>query len=226
MTKLFRELQHYRDQPVCLLFKNDQDDFHIETMSLKNRIIEESLKLFSLKGFNNTSLKDILSVTDASKGGFYNHFKSKDDLFFHVLEKARQIWREKNLSGLDEINSPVAKLEKLLQNYGEKYLKDRSATPGGCVFITLSVELNDQSPKLFSEIDRGFVGLKKLIKHHLDEGKNRHELIATTDIDMVTEVLFNGMLGASVCFGAHKSEQDLDRSIQALTNFLASYKNR
>ena len=47
-------------------------------MSLKNKIIHESLKLFSLKGFESTSLHDILSASTASKGGFYNHFASKD----------------------------------------------------------------------------------------------------------------------------------------------------
>jgi AcrR family transcriptional regulator len=51
-------------------------------MKLKEKIIHESLKLFSLKGFLGTSIHDILEAADTSKGGFYNHFSSKEDLFF------------------------------------------------------------------------------------------------------------------------------------------------
>ncbi|MEJ2365372.1 MAG: TetR family transcriptional regulator, partial [Deltaproteobacteria bacterium] len=33
------------------------------------------MRLFSMKGFLSTSITDILEAADASKGGFYNHFK-------------------------------------------------------------------------------------------------------------------------------------------------------
>ncbi len=193
-------------------------------MSLKDTIIDETLKLFSLKGYNNTSIHDILSAAGTSKGGFYNHFKSKEDLFFQVLEKARKIWRQKNLSGMDLVEIPVEKVENLLNNYKDRYLKDSSSFPGGCVFITLSVELNDQDPGLFSEIDKGFVGLKKMIKRYLDDGKTAGALKPNIDPKTVTEVLFNGMLGASVCYGAGKSAANLDKAIEALVSYLHMIK--
>ena len=85
-------------------------------MNLKETIIHESLKLFSLKGFLSTSIHDILLAANTSKGGFYNHFTSKEDLFFQVLEEAREIWRVKNLSDLDEIKNQIEKLIRLLTN--------------------------------------------------------------------------------------------------------------
>jgi len=72
------------------------------------------LKLFSLKGFLSTSINDILKAANTSKGGFYNHFASKEDLFFEVLFEAQRIWREKTLSSLDEIESPVGKIQTFL----------------------------------------------------------------------------------------------------------------
>ncbi len=193
-------------------------------MNLKTRIIDESLKLISLKGYFSTSLHDILQASGASKGGFYNHFSSKDDLFYQVLEKARKIWREKNLSGLDQVETSVGKIEHLLNNYKDHYLKDSNNFPGGCIFITLSVELNDQSPVLFSEINKGFVGLKKMIRRFLKQGIMDKSIKNNIEVDMAVEVLFNGMLGASVCFGANKSAVDLDKAIGALQDFLSSLK--
>ena len=188
-------------------------------MNLKEKIVHESLKLFSLKGFLSTSIHDILEAAGTSKGGFYNHFSSKEDLFFQVLDEARRIWREKNLAGLDQIENPSEKITTFLNNYKDRYLKDAENFPGGCVFITLSVELNDQRPHLSKEIEKGFVGLKRLIKRLIDQGKESGEFGKGVNTDAVTEVLFNGMLGASLSYGVHKSKDSLDKSIKSLIEY-------
>lgn len=77
-----------------------------ETIPLKGRIIEESLKLFSVKGYMSTSTTDIIQAADTSKGGFYNHFRSKEQLFLETLSAARKIWREKNLHGVEGAARP------------------------------------------------------------------------------------------------------------------------
>jgi AcrR family transcriptional regulator len=188
-------------------------------MKLKEKIIHESLKLFSLKGFLSTSIQDILEAAGTSKGGFYNHFSSKEDLFFQVLDEARRIWREKNLAGLDQIENPSEKITALLNNYKDRYLKDAKNFPGGCVFITLSAELNNQRPHLSKEIEKGFIGLKRLVKRLLEQGKESGEIGKAVNTDAVTEVLFNGMLGASLSYGVNKSKDSLDKSIKSLIEY-------
>ena len=193
-------------------------------MTLKETIIHESLKLFSLKGFFSTSIHDILEAANTSKGGFYNHFSSKDDLFFHVLDEARKIWREKNLKGLEDIESSTEKIKRLLKNYKDRYLKDADNFPGGCVFITLAAELNDQRPQLSKELEKGFVGLKGMIRRLLEQGKKSGELMKAVDTDTVTEIVFSGMLGASLLYGVNKSQTSLDTSIDALIEYLEQLK--
>jgi len=193
-------------------------------LSLRERIIHESLRLFSLKGFLSTSIDDILKAANTSKGGFYNHFPSKDALFFEVLDEARRIWRLRCLSGLDEIESPVGKIEKLLENYRDQYLKDSENFPGGCIFVTFSVELDDQRPQLCKEVNEGFVGLKAMIQRFLDEGKESGELSSNVSTGAVTEMLLAGMVGASVIYGADKSTDSLDRSIDTLIESLQELK--
>ncbi len=193
-------------------------------MNLKEKIIHESLKLFSLKGFFSTSINDILEAANTSKGGFYNHFSGKDDLFFHVLDEARTIWREKNLKGLDEIANSTEKIKSLLKNYKDRYLKDADNFPGGCVFITLAAELNDQRPQFSKELEKGFIGLKGMINRLLDQAKESGELIKAVDTDTVTEILFSGMLGASLSYGVNKSKTSLDKSINSLIEYLEQLK--
>lgn len=193
-------------------------------MDIKERIISESLKLFSLKGFLSTSIQDIMMEAKTSKGGLYNHFKSKDDIFIAVLSEARKIWRQKNLEGLDKIEKPIEKVKKLLENYRDRYLKDTETFPGGCIFVTLSVELDDQRPNFSKELNEGFVRLKAMIKRYLDQGKEFGELKAEVNTEAVTEMIFSGMLGASVIYGTEKSSFSLDRCISALIDYLEGLK--
>jgi TetR/AcrR family transcriptional repressor of nem operon len=189
-------------------------------MELKDRIIDESLKLFSVKGFAGTSMNDILKAAKTSKGGFYNHFKSKEHLFHAVLEAAGSFWREKNLAGLQDLESPVSRLKKLLENYRDRYLKDSENLPGGCVFAALAVELDDRQPQLTKELHEGFARLRSFIARHLREGKTSGELREQVDVESTTELIFACMIGASVVYGTEKSGETLDRSIGTLMAYL------
>ena len=189
-------------------------------MNLKDTIIHESLKLFSLNGFLSTSIQDILSAANTSKGGFYNHFSSKEDLFYQVLEEARKIWRDKNLHGLDEIDQPIDKLIKLLENYKDRYLLDAENFPGGCIFIMFAVELGDSRPHLSREVQKGFTGLKSMLKKILENGQSSAIKYNGLSTDTITEIIFNGMLGASVSYSVDKSYEALDESINSLIDYL------
>lgn len=190
------------------------------SVELKQRIIHEALKLFSLKGFLSTSTHDIMKAANTSKGGLYNHFESKEDLFFAVLKKAQEIWREKVLEGMGQVEGPVEKVKRILENYRDLYLKDSKNFPGGCIFVTLSVELDDQRPHLSREVNQGFTGLKGMIKRLLDQGKARGEVRDDVSTEAITEMIFAGMLGASVIYGTEKSTASLDQSINSLIEYI------
>lgn len=49
------------------------------------QIIEVGMKLFASKGFSATSIQEIATESGISKGAFYLHFKSKDDLLLAIL---------------------------------------------------------------------------------------------------------------------------------------------
>lgn len=193
--------------------------------SSKEKIIFESLRLFSLKGFKSTSISDIINASHMSKGGFYNHFKSKEKLFSAVLSEARKIWREKNLTGLDLEDRYVNKVKKILRNFKDYYLKDSVNFPGGCVFITLSVELDDQLPNLSNELSEGFTKLKAMIKRYLDRAKSNGEIREDIATEAISEVIFAGMIGASVTYGMNKSDADLEKTINTLIGYLETVEH-
>ena len=60
----------------------------------KERILGEGIKLFLQKGFRGTTIEDITDAVNITKGAFYWHFKSKNELLNTIIEKF-----EKELAG-------------------------------------------------------------------------------------------------------------------------------
>jgi TetR/AcrR family transcriptional regulator, transcriptional repressor for nem operon len=194
-------------------------------MTLKENIIHEALRLYSLKGFLGTTIDDILTASKASKGGFYNHFKSKEDLFHHVLKEARGIWRQRNLTGLGEDRRPIENVIRFLENFRDDYLEDSENFPGGCIFIRLLIELKDQSPHLAKEIQQGFLGLKEMIHRYLSLALDAGELRKNVDVVALTEIIFHGTLGATITHNAGGSDSSGNASIDYLIDYIKEAGN-
>jgi len=198
-------------------------------LKLKEKIIMESTRLFSAKGFLNTSINDVMEASGTSKGGLYNHFRNKGELFSAVLEESRRRWREINLAGLDEIDSPIGKIIRILENYRDRYLAGSSDVPGGCIFVRVSLEssdLADQCPEIAREISEGFDRFKVMIRRYLDHAKNTGEIEAGADTAEAADIVFSSMMGASVMYSMDKSGENLNGNITSIIRFVDSKRNR
>ena len=94
-----------------------------------------------------------------------------------------------------------------------------------CIFIMFAVELGDSRPHLSREVQKGFIGLKAMLKRFLEEGRDSGEFYNGINTDMTTEILFNGMLGASVNYSVDRSFDTLDRSINSLIEYIDKMRN-
>ena len=70
-----------------------------KSIETKNLILKTSLELFSKRGYDKTSIASILEKTGISKGGFYHHFKSKEEII--------------NLIARMQVDTVVAIIEKI-----------------------------------------------------------------------------------------------------------------
>jgi len=60
----------------------------------RNRILDAALEAFARYGYDGTGVAEICRRAGLTKGGFYHHFPSKQDVFLEMLER----W----LEGIDE----------------------------------------------------------------------------------------------------------------------------
>lgn len=49
------------------------------------RIVEAARRLFNKRGFNTVRIDDIMAEAGLTRGGFYNHFRAKEDLYAEAL---------------------------------------------------------------------------------------------------------------------------------------------
>ena len=61
----------------------------------KKDIIESSIRLFSQRGYNQTSISDISKDSGYSKGHIYYHFESKEKLFVLLAQRTMKDWYDK-----------------------------------------------------------------------------------------------------------------------------------
>ncbi|PFE07737.1 TetR family transcriptional regulator C-terminal domain-containing protein [Bacillus cereus] len=98
-----------------------------DSESTKNEIMERASFLFSQKGYNQTSIRDISKASGYSKGHIYYHFKNKEQLFVLLAQKSMQDWYKKWEAKESVLSTATEKLYGIgihvLYNYQAPLLK-------------------------------------------------------------------------------------------------------
>lgn len=117
-------------------------------------IITISAKLFAEKGYDKTSMQDIVDALGMSKGGIFHHFNSKEDIFNAVMERQFEQIIETVNQWLDEMHKLTAK-EKL-RGLIKRNLTDEKTIKESSNMISSTIE----SPQLILGFTQN--NLKKL----------------------------------------------------------------
>jgi TetR/AcrR family transcriptional regulator, transcriptional repressor for nem operon len=100
----------------------------------RRSILDAASRLFRSKGFEAVTVAEVMKAAGLTHGGFYGHFKSKDDLIAQTLAHV-----------LDAKEEP----EIDLADYAARYLapEHRDDLAGGCAMAGLAAEVIRQAPE-------------------------------------------------------------------------------
>lgn len=117
----------------------------------KRKIIEAARQLFIEKGYQNTSIMDIISSANVSKGTFYNHFTSKEQCLLSIIEETRNEIISKRFEVA--INGSLSEKEILVKQISlfAKVNRERNLVQ---IFESLSMSGNKE---LRRQLDKFFV---------------------------------------------------------------------
>ncbi len=92
----------------------------------RSEIMAAAEKVFSGKGYHDTSIQDIARVAEFSVGTLYNFFESKEALFSSILKKGLGELSSELETGLQGVECPVQKIKVVIANHLSVAEKHRS----------------------------------------------------------------------------------------------------
>lgn len=125
----------------------------------KKELIETALRLFLKKGYEKTSVRDILREVKGSPGMFYYYFSSKEEIFEEAIKyyvdnyvkELIEIFRDEKISLGDKYNKIVSSVIKAFEDlrsfskiyYSPQYFPLR---------VKITFEILDKLVELFSQL--------------------------------------------------------------------------
>lgn len=82
-------------------------------ISTKQIILEESLKLFAIKGYDGASVRDIANKVGIMQSSLYKHFENKQAIFNALLDYMSEYYEEK----MSDLEIPLGKIEDIAKKY-------------------------------------------------------------------------------------------------------------
>jgi len=179
----------------------------------RTRILEAAVTVFATKGYHDAKVDDIVSESHTSKGAFYFHFPSKQDIFLalsdtfsDLLESRLTESMQEPTHGLDQMDSALTSILGLFSQYrGLAKIALVQAVGLGAVFEERRRALNDK--------------LTRLVKARLDQAVSAGS-IPSQNTDVAARA-WVGALGEVVTHWIYDGKQPLEDSLPALRQFLA-----
>ena len=206
-----------------------QDDwsynFNMVTISEKSKnkkiaIIQKSIKVMHLKGYNATGVQELVNAARIPKGSFYNYFKSKEDFAIEALKYFANRFQEtfeRNLN--DKSISPIKRLDRLFDQLIE-WFTDEFKFKSGCFAGNLCQEMGDVNKPIGKAVENLFIGTAGRFKDCLQEAQQAGEIDRSIDAGKIADAIWNSWEGALMRMKTSKSAKPLENFKYMVFNIL------
>lgn len=181
----------------------------LEKISTKDKIIEAAWSLFHEKGYEDTTLEDIISAANISKGSFYYYFDRKDAL----LDTLSTIFDREYEKLKVKIDPALNSFEKLLYiNYAmHQFIEEQ---------IDMNLLASLYSTQLFSKGNSNLLDQNrnyyKLVSEIIEEGQKRGQITKIKSVREISKYY-------SLCERALISDWCLEKGSYSLAEYSKEY---
>lgn len=127
----------------------------------KNKVMQRAMEAFWTKGYEATSMKDLVAATGLTTRSMYNLFESKNGLFHASLEWYYEANVKKALLALKEgkgLEAIRSFMSKVIQGFGNSK---------GCLFTNTQCDRQIMDPYSLAIVDKYFIELETLFEEQL-----------------------------------------------------------
>ncbi len=183
-------------------------------------ILEKGIQLLWSKGYNATSVNDIVKVAGIPKGSFYFYFESKEDFVVKAIESyfslmftpAKEILENKTLS-------PKQRLLDF-HEYRMNVLKNEMDCKKGCMVCNIGSEMAEHSEKIRTTILIKEQTVLSIITQVIQEAKDLGEIKNTMKAEDIAAFIEDAGKGAMISMKEMKSSYPIDNTMNMIRNIL------
>jgi len=153
----------------------------LNKIQCRNRILKMSRRLFTAKGYEDTTMEDIAEAAEVSKATLYNYFSSKENLLLGIAEAALDEIRQLIDTDLREEPDSLEKLRRVMETLVTDSIR----------YITLSRRILYSNLSPDSELHVTRLELMEILKQLVGEAQEQGRLRR----DLTSEALVESFLG-------------------------------
>jgi TetR/AcrR family transcriptional repressor of nem operon len=182
----------------------------------RQKIVADTAALFNTRGYEGTSLSDLMAATGLKKGGIYRHFGSKEELAAEAFDYAWSTARALREPDVDQAVDPIGWLRAHIDNLVSR----RSVIAGGCPILNTAIEADDGNPVLRARVARALRTWIARVEHVLGQARKMGKLRAGTDPKMVATIIVSTLEGALMISRLEKNTDALVNAQNHLNGYL------
>lgn len=180
----------------------------------RQRIVEEAAKVFNRKGYDGTSIYDIMEAADIKKGGLYGHFSGKDEI---ALAAFKHAFKKESQRIQDAVAAEDAAPEKLVA-IANSFTPYTDVDRGGCPVLNTAIEVDDHEnhAELRARVRSSIRMWRRLIRGIVRDGIDAGEIHPHVDAEVVATLMISTIEGAVMMSRIERDAQHVQRAIQHL----------
>lgn len=192
-------------------------------MTSREKILQKASELIHTKGYNHTSIQDILQAASVTRSNFYYHFESKEQLVFEMLgQRMREFYEmiirpSLHASDLDPLQRLHALLDRLLE------LGRSSLGELGCPFGNLAQEMSPIHEPLRQPLSAMFNALSEALEQCLEEGKEAGLFQQSLPSGQLADFALAQIQGAFLLRKTHKDPEIFQRNVEMLRQVIQQW---
>ncbi|MGH7395294.1 MAG: TetR/AcrR family transcriptional regulator, partial [Candidatus Methylomirabilales bacterium] len=135
------------------------------------QICDAALKLFTRKGFHNTTVREIAEAAGLGIGTLYAYIKTKEDILYLIYDRIFTQFRERMLTAVQGIDDPTAQLQVALETTLRIYHEYQDLV---LLLYQESHVLGKTARQSLFEVDRSYVAFfRTILERGQQEGQFR-----------------------------------------------------
>lgn len=188
----------------------------------KARLISVTIDLMASKGFEGTSVQDILEAAQVTKSNFYYHFKSKEDLCLAALEAMENDFFSEILEPA-LLHTALSPKNRLKGFFNEQLTRmETQCCKQGCPFSNLALETSDFYPEFQQRLARFYQRKARLIEACFQEGLEQGEFRSTLVPSKVSHLILAVVGGTMLLAKAYKDVEVIRQNIEIFFQLIST----